>query len=418
MPLTTRSFILTILGALALLTGQSAADTFVVDRFDDSTVGDCLPTVPGDCALRGAVIRANSSPGDDVILLPAGTYTLSIPGAWDDACLTGDLDVTDTLLIVGEGAELTVVDGGGLDRVFDVHPSCGRLTLRGVTVAGGLSVAGTSGGAGIRAIDSSLRLESCVVSGNEMTVAHAGTAVYAYSTVPGDMAEIVDSWITGNTGHGQTLSLGPGRLERTTVSGNTHLGSQGVVVALHGTGGALLDSTIGDNTRPASGPAVLIGAPGYEVRGSTLVDDPGRMVLLVATGGSAALGNTVVVGLCVQGGGPLTTLGGNLESPGNSCGLGGSDLVNVANPGLSALGFAGGPAPLYRPLPGGPALDAPLAAAGCRPLDQRGLSRPRDGDGDGAAVCDIGAAELAGPGELFLETFECGFATGWSQVVR
>jgi hypothetical protein len=42
--------------------------------------------------------------------------------------------------------------------------------------------------------------------------------------------------------------------------------------------------------------------------------------------------------------------------------------------------------------PGSRAIDAG-DNAGCPPDDQRGVARPQDGNGDGAAICDIGAYE-------------------------
>ena len=43
------------------------------------------------CTLRAAVMEANDHEGDDTIMLPAGTYTLSNMGAGEDAAKTGDL---------------------------------------------------------------------------------------------------------------------------------------------------------------------------------------------------------------------------------------------------------------------------------------------------------------------------------------
>ena len=43
-------------------------------------------------------------------------------------------------------------------------------------------------------------------------------------------------------------------------------------------------------------------------------------------------------------------------------------------------------------LPGSPAIDAGIG--NCIAKDQRGVSRPKDGNGDGVAVCDLGAYEL------------------------
>lgn len=251
-----------------------------------------------------------------------------------------------------------------------------------------------------------------MVTGNENI--DAGTAVYSVSGGPGDRTEVVDSWITGNTVQYAILETGVAHIERTTVSGNTH--THYYTVVIRGAGSLLVDSTFEASTGSTGGdPAVLIRGTAAAIEGCTLLGLDA--VLFVPSVGGATLANTLLVGWC-GGDGQLTSLGGNLESPGNTCGLGGSDLVNVPDPGLSALGFFGGPAPVYRPLPGSPAVDAPIAAPGCPALDQRGLSRPQDGDGDGNAVCDIGAVELAGPGEIFAETFDCGFTTLWSDVVR
>jgi hypothetical protein len=54
----------------------------------------------------------------------------------------------------------------------------------------------------------------------------------------------------------------------------------------------------------------------------------------------------------------------------------------------------GGPTRTHALLPGSPAIDSSRAT--CPATDQRGVARPQDGNGDGAAVCDIGAYERAG----------------------
>src|SRR5690606_17043654 len=62
---------------------------------------------------------------------------------------------------------------------------------------------------------------------------------------------------------------------------------------------------------------------------------------------------------------------------------------------LAPLADNGGPSPTFALLPASPALDAAVGA--CASLDQRGAPRPRDGDGDGIAVCDLGAYERQAP---------------------
>ncbi len=75
--------------------------------------------------------------GADTIALPAGVYTLAIAGSNDDAALTGDLDITNSLTITGALSTTTVIDGGALDQVIDIRG--GNVTLSGLTVRNGSS---------------------------------------------------------------------------------------------------------------------------------------------------------------------------------------------------------------------------------------------------------------------------------------
>lgn len=95
-----------VLGVLVLLlAGTPAAAragmTFTVTKTTDTNDGACTLD---DCSLREAVIAANATPGLDIISLPAGTYTLSIPGAEEDFAATGDLDVREGVTFAGSGA--------------------------------------------------------------------------------------------------------------------------------------------------------------------------------------------------------------------------------------------------------------------------------------------------------------------------
>src|SRR5438105_616173 len=91
---------------------EALEDRLVPSTINVTTTAD---GVPG--SLRAAIIQANSSHGHDTIIVPAGTYTLTLAGANEDYAATGDLDIRGDMTISGAGADTTIIDGGGLDRV-------------------------------------------------------------------------------------------------------------------------------------------------------------------------------------------------------------------------------------------------------------------------------------------------------------
>ena len=130
-------------GLVILQDGKSApsfvpsAPTAVynVDRTDDVIVQGCT-AAGNDCSLRGAITKANNTGGADTIMVPAGTYTLTLanPGAPgsnnnDDGNNTGDLDILESLTITGAGQGSTFIQAGtnnanGIDKVFASNPIC------------------------------------------------------------------------------------------------------------------------------------------------------------------------------------------------------------------------------------------------------------------------------------------------------
>lgn len=90
----------------------------------------------------------------------------------------------------------------------------------------------------------------------------------------------------------------------------------------------------------------------------------------------------------------LTSLGGNIDADA-SCNLtAATDQTGVAAPGLDPLADNGGFAPTQALQAGSAAIDAGVDP--CPATDQRTEPRPADGDGNGSALCDVGAYELQG----------------------
>jgi CSLREA domain-containing protein len=152
----------------------AGAATITVNSTNDNVIPG-----NGQCTLRKALRNANTDSdttagdcvpgsGADTIVLPAGIYTLAIAGAGEDAGLTGDLDILDSVTIAGAGAASTIIDGGALDRVFDVAPNAATITasFTGVTIRNG-SVAGYGGGIFVGPFsNATLSVTDSVVSGN------------------------------------------------------------------------------------------------------------------------------------------------------------------------------------------------------------------------------------------------------------
>jgi len=100
---------------------------FVVNSTNDAIDADPGNGVcddgSGNCTLRAAIMEANAIAGANTITLPAGLYALAITGVGEDAARTGYLDITDDLIIKGAGADKSIIDARGLDRVIDILPS-------------------------------------------------------------------------------------------------------------------------------------------------------------------------------------------------------------------------------------------------------------------------------------------------------
>jgi CSLREA domain-containing protein len=151
---------------------QAKPETIIVV----TTANDTIAT-DGQCALREAIIAANTDSafndcvagsGADTVSfdgsLPVPTvFNLTLSGINEDLSMSGDLDIVGNLTITGTGPNAIIIDGNGVDRVLDIRPGA-NVTISGVTVRNGNPVGSVEGG-GIRVL-ASLTMSNSVVTGN------------------------------------------------------------------------------------------------------------------------------------------------------------------------------------------------------------------------------------------------------------
>jgi len=122
--------------AVVILTGVVHAETFNVTRMDDPVPDACKLN---DCSLREAVNDANQTPEMDTIILPAGVFNIDLTGT--DTSLTGDLDISTDMVIVGAPS---IIDGQQKGRIMDIR-SDAEVTLRDLTLRNANSSLATNG---------------------------------------------------------------------------------------------------------------------------------------------------------------------------------------------------------------------------------------------------------------------------------
>ena len=352
-------------GALEI---DPVSSVLVVTKGDDTLDGAC----DSDCSLREAVSASNAQAGIEVILLGGDVYTLSRAGRSEDGNATGDLDVHTHLVILGRGADRTVIDGGGLDRVLEAEDVNSSLEIHGVTIRNGHAEAGGSGhpgdGGGLRG--GVLTLVGCHVTGSSAATWGGGFA--------GDTVIVRDTTVSDNSA---TFGGGVGfasmlRLSNVTVSGN-HATEAGGGVIIDAYDQELSSVTITGNSAPQGG--------GLYVGSATCPSGVCRTDFAIF--GSIVAGNTAAEGPdCFGlGGGGDNVFGiddGSCAGPLDRAGTAASPL----DPRITPLGNHGGSTPTHALLPNSPAIDF-VTGPGCPARDQRGRPRPS------GAGCDAGAVE-------------------------
>jgi hypothetical protein len=325
----------------------------------------------GVCTLRAAIDESNAMPGQQVVSLGSGVYTI-------EEFIS--LELTDDLVLIGNGAPQSIIDGfNGSSYVFIISNDA-TLRIENITIARGR----------IRANDGNLVMRRSRITGGVADGA-VGGAINA-----GKMIDIRDTLIDGNRAvsggaiwswpQGSTNSI----LENITITGN-----QGGGLYLGAGSYTLNHVTINVNSRDTGGASGISG-------GALTVANSATATIT----GSILAGNYQPPGLLdvpfnctVEGTAALNSNGNNILGNLTGCNIAtqGSDIQIVDNKAkLSPLKFVGDTVPYIEPRPDSPAIDA-MSGPGCPAKDARDLIRPQDGDGNGSAICDIGAVEYLPP---------------------
>lgn len=401
------------------------AATIAVNTTDDEINSD------GDCSLREAIQAANSdsavdacTPGSgaDIITLPAGVYTIS-----------ADQSIFDDLTINGAGASSTIIDRAGAGatstmRAFYVNN--GRtLALNNLTVQHGHAHSNDYGG-GIYINDGTLNVTNGVIADNHAGVGSTttsgrgggiyndnGTVTITNSTISGNYAGICGGGIA-NENDG-TLNV-----TNSTFSDNESSWGGGINLSANTPIAIIASSTFTGNNGINTGGGINVFAGEITITNSTFSANTGHLGAALSNNDTMSVINSTIIsnttdtgsGSVRRYGGTLTlvnsivsadlgaancsgtiTDGGNNLEDADDCSFSAATSLTNTNPMLAPLADNGGPTLTHAPQPGSPAIDAgdnsTCAAAPVNNLDQRGMTRPVDGDADSTDTCDIGAYE-------------------------
>lgn len=166
---------------------ESLEDRIAPAVFNVNSFADVLNPPAGTVTLRSAIQAANHTPGPNTINLTLpGVYRITTLGTTTDNT-AGELAITSTsnLNIINTSGGTAVVNGGGLNRVFDVNPTASTtpfsVTFQGFWIVGGAASPGDGAdgsGGGIRAQGgASIVLTNMTVAGNTATADGGGISM-------------------------------------------------------------------------------------------------------------------------------------------------------------------------------------------------------------------------------------------------
>ena len=397
-----------LLGGFQPLSAALVPRPITVNSVDESfgcTLAKAIANANANSQLHAGCEPGGESPNDRIDFAPellAGGH-VELPG---DALPT----ISDTLEILGPGAELVTVRGGsnGIFTTMGVFVSISNLTLKGGDKPAGLGGAAfaTGGilsllnvrvvgnragrGGGIAVIDGTLGVHDSEISRNVAMPGSpaddgAGGGIYFLSSQPNASPRqlgLTDVTISGNAaedaGGGVAVRILDGAgdvsftaLYVTLANNGAGTAGGGIYLEPHAASGGTIDANIrrvaGAGNTATSGPDL------FESSDTDL--EVTYSVLATATGYTA------------------DDFQGSLN----------------ADPQLTPLGCNGGQTLTHLLAPSSPAIDifpGPQQSDICAfQRDQRGVERRNDGNGDSIVGCDAGALEHRFPQDIALRSF-------------
>ena len=391
------------------------------DTLCDGTVDTAYPGSGGPypCAKRTVQVGVDAVDPGGTVGVRAGTYSAGIT-------------IAKSMTLQGEGATLTIIDGGGTMPGLDIGAGT-TVDVYDLTIQNAVN---TVYGGGIRN-QGTLWMAECIIQNN-------------YAPGGGGLFSNHSTTLLGNIIQGNSAAVGGGIyidgplvmedvvVRDNHVSGDSARGGGLYLDSAAGEWSTIRNSTISGNTAENIGGEFFGGGGGIYFKGDELSmlanvtinanwsDWPGGGVFSLGSGGAYFLNSTIVGNLSDYGDGGIVTYSsltsltfinsivalnqgsdchvwtgaiisdGNNISSDTSCGFTSSTDMQNTDPLLGALGNYGGLTETMALLPGSPAIDAGSNAACGSPYvseDQRGWTRPIDADLDGSAICDIGAFE-------------------------
>ncbi len=363
--------------------GSDNASSWFVETIIGSHLRVVNSNSDGPGSLRQAILDANALPGVNSIDFA--------PSAYGTIALTsGELFITDDLLINGPGATNVVVDGNHASRVFHIGPGT-TVTIAGLTIANAraFGVFPSNEGGGIYNDRASLTVSNCILSGNSADAAGGifndhGSLAIADSTLSSNSALAGSGGGILNHAEGGSATV---TVMNSTLSGNSAIASGGGGIFNNGYQGrasvGIVNSTLSGNSAGIGG-----GIWNNGNSGSASVEI-GSTILNAGASGVNIFNDS----------GTVTSLGYNLSSDdGGGLISGTGDQINT-DPKLGPLQDNGGPTFTHAPACNSPAIDHGKNFSASA-TDQRGVGFARTFDGvivpnaPGSDGTDVGAIEL------------------------